>query len=661
MRISIISDLAGYSWAGCEELWAATARRALLGGHRVAFLQSREEVAPEKIRPLKELGLELIQPPIGARVTHRIRTRVSWKVGTIASKWFPSFSGLDRLAPDVLFINGGEAIPRPDFLDDLVRSHALISPYVVACHNSYLSQKPLEGAARDAAVRYYQGARRVLFVAKRTRNDTEHLLATKIPSARIVRNPVNMTDTACVPILGGRTVRIASVGRLAINAKGQDILLAALGSSEFKDRDWKLSIYGEGPHTAHLKLLSKHYQISERVAFKGHLADVRAIWANNHLLALPSRNESAPLVLVEAMLCGRPSVSNDVGGVREWVSEPETGFISEGIDIESFQRALERAWSARSDWEAIGQRAHEKALKMLNPDPGLAVLNLLLDAAGERRSGTQPELEGPTMPDVASAKGAPSFRTRGTPSNTLYNDTFYVNQQSASSRSAKCVVPIVLSLCPVINVIDVGCGVGTWAREFLDRGIKDVLGIDGDYVNRDLLKIPQSCFHVCNLSEPIELNRRFELAVCLEVAEHLDQLRAEGFVADLTKLASVILFSAAVPGQGGTHHVNEQYLSYWAALFEAKGYTMLDVLRPRIWNDPKCDWTYRQNAVLFVERGNHLVPDNQVLSGVDYIHPFHYSEILEKLNNPTIGYISRSLPGAVKRSLKVRWGRVFAR
>jgi glycosyltransferase involved in cell wall biosynthesis len=103
-------------------------------------------------------------------------------------------------------------------------------------------------------------------------------------------------------------------------------------------------------------------------------------------------NESAPLVLVEAMLCGRPSVATDVGGIREWVNEPETGFIAEGISIESFQSALERAWSVQLDWESIGQRARAKAIQMLDPDPGGSVLNILLEVAAERRSGIQTEL-----------------------------------------------------------------------------------------------------------------------------------------------------------------------------------------------------------------------------------------------------------------------------
>jgi len=218
--------------------------------------------------------------------------------------------------------------------------------------------------------------------------------------------------------------------------------------------------------------------------------------------------------------------------------------------------------------------------------------------------------------------------------------------------------PIVMSLMSVKSVIDVGCGVGTWAEQFLKLGVDDVIGIDGEYVNRQLLRIPSTCFQAFDLSQPIHLDRRFDLAMCMEVAEHLKESRAEGLVDDLTKLANAILFSAAIPGQGGTDHINEQYLSYWVALFAAKGYVLLDVLRPRIWNIPECDWTYRQNAVLFVKKENELVTNLQVLSGVDYIHPYHYNEILQKLNRPTLGYLCSSLPGSLKRSLSKRLRRI---
>jgi L-malate glycosyltransferase len=344
-------------------------------------------VAPEKLQPLQEMGLELILPSTGARIVNAAKKRVSWKLGSLAAPWVASFSGLHKFAPDVLFLTAGSALVPSEFINDLERSGALAFPYVIVCHNSYLFDTPIDTQTQETVARYYLGAQRVLFVAERTYKETEHLLAAKLAHVTIVRNPINLSDTSAVPMPGGSTVRIASLGRLTMRSKGQDVLLAALGSPQLRDRDWSLSIYGEGPHLKNLKILAEHYQIAKRIDFKGHANDVRAIWAEHHLHVLPSRNESAPLVLVEAMLCGRPSVANDVGGVCEWISEPETGFISTGANIESFQSALERAWSVRDDWEAIGQRARAKALQMLDPDPGGTVLKVLLEVAAQRRSG----------------------------------------------------------------------------------------------------------------------------------------------------------------------------------------------------------------------------------------------------------------------------------
>jgi glycosyltransferase involved in cell wall biosynthesis len=355
-------------------------------GHQVAFFKSRE-VAPEKLQPLQEMGLELIPPSPGARIVNAAKKRVSWKLGSLAAPWVASFSGLDKFAPDVIFLTAGGALVPSEFINDLERSGALAFPYVIVCHNSYLFDTPIDTQTQETVARYYLGAQRVLFVAERTYKETEHLLAAKLAHVTIVRNPINLSDTSAMPMPGGSTVRIASLGRLTMRSKGQDVLLAALGSPQLRDRDWSLSIYGEGPHLKNLKILAEHYQIAKRIDFKGHANDVRAIWAEHHLHVLPSRNESAPLVLVEAMLCGRPSVANDVGGVCEWISEPETGFISTGANIESFRSAFERAWSARPDWEAIGQRARAKALQMLDPDPGGTVLKVLLEVAAQRRSG----------------------------------------------------------------------------------------------------------------------------------------------------------------------------------------------------------------------------------------------------------------------------------
>jgi SAM-dependent methyltransferase len=181
----------------------------------------------------------------------------------------------------------------------------------------------------------------------------------------------------------------------------------------------------------------------------------------------------------------------------------------------------------------------------------------------------------------------------------IYSSEFYARQVDGSARSASVVVPLLLSLLPVKSVADVGCGVGPWAAEFLANGVPDVLGIDGDYVDRSQLRIPPDRFSVHDLTKSLQLDRTFDLAVCLEVGEHLPESRAQGLVVDLTFLAPCVLFSAAVPGQGGSHHINEQYLSYWIDLFQKQGYEGIDPIRPRILGDDSVEWWYQQNTIMF--------------------------------------------------------------
>jgi len=244
-----------------------------------------------------------------------------------------------------------------------------------------------------------------------------------------------------------------------------------------------------------------------------------------------------------------------------------------------------------------------------------------------------------------------------------YTDAFYYSQSDRSYQSSAYVLPVVLSVVPAKSAIDVGCGVGTWASRLLEYGVADVLGIDGDYVNRDLLRIPRESFQAYDLSKPITIDREFDLAVCLEVAEHLPPSRSGGLVKDLTKLAPVVLFSAAIPGQGGTDHINEQYLSYWAGLFRAHEYVLLDILRPTLWNDERCDWWYRQNAVVFTHKDNPL-SRLQVESVVDCVHPRLFEikrEQCEVAPGATLGALLGALPGSLSRSLRKRLGRTLAR
>jgi SAM-dependent methyltransferase len=182
----------------------------------------------------------------------------------------------------------------------------------------------------------------------------------------------------------------------------------------------------------------------------------------------------------------------------------------------------------------------------------------------------------------------------------IYAAGFYEDQSDGSLRSARVVAPSLIELVGPRSVLDVGCGVGTWLRAFVDSGVTDVVGLDGHHVEESLLQIDPALFRPTDLSRPFDLGRRFHLVLCLEVAEHLDAGAAETLVRSLAGHGDVIAFSAAVPFQGGTHHVNEQWPAYWIERFEAHGYACLDVLRPMLWNRPEVEWWYAQNLLLFV-------------------------------------------------------------
>lgn len=181
-----------------------------------------------------------------------------------------------------------------------------------------------------------------------------------------------------------------------------------------------------------------------------------------------------------------------------------------------------------------------------------------------------------------------------------YNSKFFEMHNECVSRSARIVVPLVTELVRPRSVVDVGCGVGTWLSEFKDHGADRILGVDGDYVDPSSLLIPRDCFRAVDLNHPASIEETFGLAVCLEVAEHLPKASAGRLIGFLCELAPVILFSAAVPMQGGTHHVNEQWPEYWAKLFARYNYRRVDAVRKFIWKDSEVEWWYRQNIFLFV-------------------------------------------------------------
>jgi SAM-dependent methyltransferase len=183
-----------------------------------------------------------------------------------------------------------------------------------------------------------------------------------------------------------------------------------------------------------------------------------------------------------------------------------------------------------------------------------------------------------------------------------YDEVFYRTHSRGVRDSAGVIVPLIISLVQPRSVIDVGCGTGTWLAQFVECGIADYLGIDGNWVDRASLEIPVDHFTACDLTKALAVKREFDLAICLEVAEHLPCESAAGFIQSLTKLAPIVAFSAAIPLQGGTGHQNESWQAEWSEHFASNDYLPLDALRPRIWSDERVAFWYAQNLILYVRR-----------------------------------------------------------
>jgi len=220
------------------------------------------------------------------------------------------------------------------------------------------------------------------------------------------------------------------------------------------------------------------------------------------------------------------------------------------------------------------------------------------------------------VPVVASAKEA------------QYGGEFFAGIAEGSRRSADRVAALIVGLFAPRSIVDVGGGTGHWAAAFIDHGVSETLTVDGPWVPQDVRVVSPDRFREQDLAAMQAIGGQFDLALCLEAAEHLPESAAPGLVEALTDAAPVIVFSAALPGQGGDGHINERLPSYWAALFAARGYACHTGLRSRIWRDEAIEVWYRQNLLCFVRQselprwrgvlGDAVAPDDPRL---DVAHP----------------------------------------
>lgn len=254
------------------------------------------------------------------------------------------------------------------------------------------------------------------------------------------------------------------------------------------------------------------------------------------------------------------------------------------------------------------------------------------------------------------------------PREPIYNDLHgeQLEQEEARNRvSARTILPLLFERYRPRSVLDVGCGLGTWLSVARELGVEEIAGLEGSWLDPQRSRVPASCITTADLEKPFNLRRRFDLAMTLEVAEHLSDKAADTFVESLTRHADVVLFSAAIPFQGGHHHVNERFPEYWRRLFALRGYAVFDFIRPEIWEQRDVLLWLRQNLLVFARPA--LAAPGGPFAGLEaggplnVVHPDMYMGRVQQLQEEQQRFIDALSAGKTLTGERQPDGSLFVR
>ena len=362
--VAFVSTMAGSSWGGSEELWSRAAIELVQQGVSVSASVHGWSPPHERILHLAQAGVRVRSRPVEYALARRLwrklaaahKSSIVIEVGKFLVDQDPSL---------VVFSDGG-ILPPVELLEMCVSKRL---KFVT------VGQANLEGWWPDdqLADRYRNVmplARRCFFVSSANQRLLEKQIGYELANAEVIRNPFNVDRNAAPPWpLKQPEVRLACVARLHPPSKGHDILLEAFSDPVWRPRNWRLTLYGEGPMRVGIERMVRALSLEDRVVVAGWVTPVEKIWAENHVLVLASRYEGLPLAMVEAMLCGRPVVATDIAGHSEIVQDGVTGFLAEGPAAPSMKKALERLWDRREQLEELGKAAAKSIREHVPADP----------------------------------------------------------------------------------------------------------------------------------------------------------------------------------------------------------------------------------------------------------------------------------------------------
>jgi glycosyltransferase involved in cell wall biosynthesis len=377
IRFAVISSCPE-TWGGSEELWFGAAENLLLQGHTLNVFKTNVDYQHPRIQRLTELGCTTQDIwKMGIPLPHSLRNRIvpdgkqltGDRISRIGLKWAVRF-----YKPDFVIIAQGANFDGCLYAE-ICRKMGL--PYIMICQKAFDEIWPKDDM-RVIMRKVFESAVWSFFVSQHNLKLTEEQIGVSIENAEVVRNPFAVPFDVDLPYPNSDTYKLACVARLWLMDKGQDILLRVLSKPKWQERNIRVSFFGKGVNQESLMSLTSSLGV-RNVDFIGHVDNVSEIWETHHALVLPSRNEGLPLVLVEAMLCGRTAIATKAGGIPEVLTDGETGFLAEGANVEAFDRALERAWEARNSWHDFGNRAKQCIRNLISPDPIRDFTNRLTD------------------------------------------------------------------------------------------------------------------------------------------------------------------------------------------------------------------------------------------------------------------------------------------
>ncbi len=382
MKLAILPLNVHGPWGGSEILWSGLARYWHGQGHEVAIWIKDWQPMPEAILSLEDAGIPLNRFHHRSSFFSRIAAKIKRKAGIptplpAVEKW------LSDTDPDLLVFSADGMAGMPG----IQLAAKLGIPYAFIMQANSESWWPFDPSRETMNCAIDQARGSICFVGERNRDLFELQLGRHLPSTLIVRNPHAALGMAPLPWPEPSSadacfdsLALAFVGRQEPIAKGQDILFQVLAQPQWKERNWTLTVYGEGAGTKGVKAMAQMLGISARLTFVASYSSIQQVWSNAHVLVMASRYEGLPLALAEAMTLGRPAVVTDVADCAILLRDGIDGFVAASPTVSAYAEAMERLWDRRSELPQMGSSAAQRVRDFLPQDPVQFAAQSILDA-----------------------------------------------------------------------------------------------------------------------------------------------------------------------------------------------------------------------------------------------------------------------------------------